>query len=275
MLQVSPLSHLPTALALTVLLLATGCPPESASGPKSQAPRIVVQTPDSGAPTGLTADATASPGASKAAYAGANWQNQGKQTDEPFEVQSLLREFDPQLIDEANDQQGSAGYTDLLSAFAVLDARYLYARVVPREPMMRDQTAELRFWLEQGPVMTTVEVKVGTREAPCELSDVEDPEKQAVVPNCFWLGNAIDVRIPRDSVPANIDMKAPFHVSGFQTCCVDEERTQEFDSIDAAQEVWRVPGLADELESEAGVPRHVTLRYIIEIGRQVVGPEGR
>ena len=44
-------------------------------------------------------------------------------------------------------------------------------------------------------------------------------------------------------------MKAPFHVSGFQTCCVDEERTQEFDSIDAAQEVWRVPGLADELEA--------------------------
>jgi hypothetical protein len=138
----------------------------------------------------------------------------------------------------------------LLSAFAVLDARYLYARVVPREPMKRDQTSELRFWIEQGPNMTTVEVKVGTREKPCELSDVKTPESQAVVPLCYWLGNAIDVRIPRDSVPKTIDMRKPFHVSGFQTCCADEARTREFDSIEAAQEVWRVPGLADEMESK-------------------------
>jgi hypothetical protein len=235
-------------LSIAALLLATGCPPGDAGTPKAQAPKIIVQTPQD-APRGVTTGATAVPGASRAPYAGANWQNQGLQTDEPFEVQSLLREFDPQLVDVPNDQRGDLGYTDLISAFAVLDARYLYARVVPRQPMKRDKTAELRFWLEQGSVMTTVEVKIGTRERPCELSDVENPEKQTIVPACFWLGNAIDIRIPRDSVPSNIDMSKPFHVSGFQTCCEDEARTIAFDSIEEAQEVWRVPGLADELQA--------------------------
>jgi len=240
-------------ILLSAALLLAGCPPNDEGKAKARAPQIVVQESKAGgAPTGLTTGAGAPPGASKAAYAGANWQNQGKQTDEPFEVQQLLREFDPQLIDEPNDQKGDAGWTDLISAFAVIDARYLYARVVPREPMKREQTAEMRFWLEQGPAMTTVEVKIGTREKPCELSDVKNPEKQTVVPECFWLGNAIDIRIPRDSVPVGIDMRKPFHVSGFQTCCVDEARTQEYDAIDAAQEVWRVPGLADELEAKDG-----------------------
>ncbi len=243
-------SRAPFFVAVTLLL--AGCPPADEGTAKAQAPQIVVQQSEAGAPAAVTG-ATAPPGASKAAYAGANWQNQGKQTDEPFEVQQLLREHDPQLIDDPNDQKGDAGWTDLISAFAVIDARYLYARVVPREPMAREKTAELRFWLEQGPEnMATVEVKIGTREKPCEISDVKNPEKQSVVPECFWLGNAIDIRIPRDAVPPNIDMRSAFHVSGFQTCCVDEARTQEFDVIDAAQEVWRIPGLGDELEVKDG-----------------------
>ena len=36
-----------------------------------------------------------------------------------------------------------------------------------------------------------------------------------------------------------------------------------------------VGAVADEIEAADGVPRHVTLRYILEIGRQVVGPDGR
>jgi hypothetical protein len=237
-------------LTAAAVLLLVGCPPNDEGTKKDQAPQIVVQASNPGGAPTVTTGAAAPPGASKAAYAGANWQNQGKATDEPFEVQQLLREFDPQMVDAPNDQAGDAGYTDLISAFAVLDARYLYARVVPREPMRRDQTAELRFWLEQAPIMTTVEVKIGTREKLCELSVVDKEGTERSATECFWLGNAIDIRIPRDSVPPGIDMRKPFHVSGFETCCADEARTKPFDQIEQAQEVWRVPGLADELESK-------------------------
>jgi hypothetical protein len=143
---------------------------------------------------------------------------------------------------------------DLLSAFVVMDAKYLYGRMTSRAPMTAEAAREVRFWLEQEPSMVTVEVKVGTTGRPCELGDVESSEVQKVVLNCFWTGTALDFRIPLDAIPAIIDTTKPYWVSGFQSCCSDEGRNNPYDSIAGAQEVWRVSGLAAEVDVKGGDP---------------------
>lgn len=226
-----------SSCGLLAFLLAA-CPGGSQDGGDAQAqpPVIVVQAP---------------PDSVAQSYAGGAWQTpagaateQGAEAgpdSEPYEMIALLREFDPHLTDAPKDQAGEAAMDDLLSAFAVMDDAFLYARMVGREPMAKDGAHETRFWIEQGPAMVTVEVKVGTRDRPCELGDVKTPEIQKTVVNCFWAGNALDLRIPLDTVPPSIDTTQPYWVSGFQTCCSDAERNNPYDEIDGAQEVWRVP----------------------------------
>ncbi len=233
----------PAFAAILPLLLLTACPADTGGerGPE-QPPVIVVQAPPEGAQP-------APPGAT--GYAGQAWQAPPSLDQEPGDVVAILREYDALLVDVPNDQGGSEGYDDLLWALAVADGSHLFARVVSRTPMRADAGRELRFWIEQGKPLATVEVKVGSQGRPCEVSAMETPEQQAVVDGCFWTGNALDLRIPLTNLPKSIDLTKPFWVSGFQTCCQDPERTKPHDSIENAQEVWRV-GIPGSPGSPAG-----------------------
>lgn len=239
------------ALAASLLLPACG-----GSDPASNAPPpVIVVHPGEGA--------GAEAGAGE--YAGAAWDTAAAATaketvapnGEPTEVIALLAEFEAELVDPPQDATSGLGHDDLLSALAVVDARYLFARVLTREPMSvpDNKARELRFWLEQGGKMVTVEVKVGSEGAPCELLDAAGADADTkVVPGCFWLGNALDLRIPLDAIPKAINVAQPFWMSGMQTCCADEARNQPVDAIGEAQEVWRVSGLAAEGEAPDGKP---------------------
>ena len=244
------------ALSLCVLLsLLLGCGGSGDSSANKAPPVIVLEQPAGG--TGAAPATDAAP----ADYAGVAWEQAGVRAEaavasgEPAEVVALLREFEPILTDPPKDAQGENGWDDLLSALVAMDARYLYGRILTTEPMSvaSDKVRELRFWLEQNGQMVTVEVKVGSMDSPCEIIPPGASEAK-VVNECFWLGNAIDLRIPLDSLPTSIDVSKPFWASGFQTCCTDESRDTPYDELSAAQEVWRVPGLAEERESVDNEP---------------------
>lgn len=235
--------------SIGVLVLAlSGCSgSEETPQPQAQQPVIVVQAPEP-ADDGATYDELA-------------WDAMGNGTtgaraetpsSEPYEIVALLREFDPQLTDAPKDQQGDAPSDDLLSAFVAMDDVNLYGRLLTRGPLVGDDAHEIRFWIEQGGNMVSLEIKIGPRLAACELADVKTPEDQEVVPGCFWVGNALDFRVPISAVPKIIDTAEPYWVSGFQTCCADEERNQPFDEIEGAQEVWRVPGAAADVDTGGG-----------------------
>jgi hypothetical protein len=238
-----------SALALSTLLFGCG----GGSAPSSKAsPVIVLEQPGGGA-DGAVADG--------ADYAGVAWEQAGVRAEaavasgEPAEVVSLLREFEAVLTDPPKDAAGDNGWDDLLSALVAMDARYLYARILTREPMSvaSDKVRELRFWLEQGGQMTTIEVKVGSMDAPCEVLP-SGADEAKIVNDCFWLGNAVDLRIPLDALPPTLDVSKPYWASGFQTCCSDEARDTPYDELADAQEVWRVSGLAAEVESGDAEP---------------------
>jgi hypothetical protein len=236
-------------LSALLPLLAAACPADVGKdkGPE-QPPVIVVQAPPEGAqPAG---------GAGTTGYVGQTWQAPANADQEPGDVVAILREYDAILVDVPNDQGGAEGYDDLLWALAVADATNLYARVVSRTPMRADAGRELRFWIEQGKPTATVEVKVGSQGRPCEVSAMETPEQQAVIDGCYWTGNALDLRIPLASLPKTLDLSKPFWVSGFQTCCQDPERSKPWDTIENAQEVWRVgvPGAPGSPAGGADVP---------------------
>jgi hypothetical protein len=241
-------------LAFPAALLGCGTTAgdSAATTKQAQPPVIVVQAPTEG-----TAAKSGKAGEGSN-YAGLAWQavnqdNANANSDpnaEPYDVVALLREFDPQLTDPPSDQLGDGGHDDIVSALAVMDDVYLFGRLSTRNPMQGDNMREVRFWIEQQPNMVTVEVKAGSRERPCELSDLKKPDEQAVVTNCFWAGNALDFRIPLKDIPSTIDTTKPYWVSGFQTCCSDAERNKPYDEIEGAQEVWRVPGEATEVETK-------------------------
>ncbi len=248
-----PRASIPFLLALLLLPACGGGEP---GAPTTAPPVIVVQPPSDSAGGGGAPTTTGSD------YAGMAWEQAGAapaqaEGGEPDSVVLLLREFEAELTDAPGDAKGSNGFDDLLSALVAVDARYLYARVLTQEAMTLsgDKVRELRFWLEQAGKMVTVEVKVGSQEAPCELLDAASANDEAtIVKGCFWLGNAIDIRIPLDAIPATINVANPFWASGFQTCCADEARNEPFDTLEAAQEVWRVPGLASEKASVDDTP---------------------
>jgi hypothetical protein len=222
----------------TIGLLLSGCPAGGDEGenPQAQPPVIVVQAPPDSVGESYAGGAWQTPGSTT----GANQANNGPES-EPYDVVALLREFEPHLTDAPKDQLGEVATDDLLSAFAVMNDAYLLGRMETRAPMAGDDVREIRFWLEQGNNMVTVEVKVGTTDRPCELSDIKLPETEKVVARCFWAGNALDFRIPLETIPPSIDTAQPYWVSGFQTCCSDAERNKPYDQIEGAQEVWRVP----------------------------------
>ena len=251
--------HLSLLTLASLILSLTACSTGGNSRQdQNQPPVIVVQAPPE------TRNQTA--GSSDNSYPGLAWQTPAANTSaartageasnnpdaEPYDVVALLREFDPELTDAPKDQKSEMAFDDILSAHAVADNTYLYGRLVTRAPMRGDDVREVRFWIEQdsGKKMVTVELKIGSRGSPCELSDSKKPDTQNVVNRCFWIGNAIDFRIPLNQVPSIIDTKAPFHVSGFQTCCQDSERNKPYDELEGAQGVWRVPGVATEVETK-------------------------
>ncbi len=241
-------------VALNVAACAGG--DDSAATTQAQPPVIVVQAPpeDSAGADRYSELAWETIGATRPEGAGAAAAGGTADPDaEPYEVVALLREFDPHLTDAPKDQKNTElPSDDLLSAMAVMDDKFLYGRMTSRAPMTAADAHETRFWIEQNGNMVTVEVKVGTTGRPCELGDVKAVEAQKVVPKCFWTGTALDLRIPLDAIPPIIDTKQPYWVSGFQTCCSDEARNEPYDQVEGAQEVWRVPGLAEEVDVKVG-----------------------
>ena len=262
----SSITLLTTCPALALLLAGCSGGGEDGENPQAQPPVIVVQAPPDGVAEG---------------YAGGAWQTPsgtptvaapGEGDAEPYTMVALLREFDPHLTDAPKDQQGEAAYDDLLSAFTVMNDTYLYGRMMTRAPMTDDDVRETRFWIEQDGNMITVEVKVGTTDSPCELSDVKTPEGEKVVPKCFWVGNALDFRIPLDSIPPSIDTTKPYWVSGFQTCCSDAERNKPYDEIEGAQEVWRVPEQAAATTAPGSVGADATPAPVDETPTETPAP---
>ncbi len=233
------------------LLLLSGCSGsgEPAPEPQGQPPVIVVQAPPDTEP------------GTETAYDEMAWQAMGQgsaggQADapqsEPYEMVALLREFDPVLTDAPKDAASELPSDDLLSAFVVMDDTNLYGRILGRASFANEGAHETRFWIEQGGNMVTVEVKVPSEESACELSDIKAPETQKAVPGCYFLGNALDFRFPLAAIPPIIDVSKPYWVSGFQTCCSDEARNEPYDEIEGAQEVWRVPGTAADVDTGGG-----------------------
>ena len=212
------------ALGLVVGLLA-GCPPSPRDELPTQAPVILIPAV---AATPAETEPTPAPTPSPAASA--------KSEDMIYN----LKGYDPTLLDPPNDQKGKLASTDLLAAHAVMDKDRMYVRLKLREEMGDSPPAEFRFWLEQGRPLVTVEVKVGSKNRPCELSSVDPPSAETVVENCFYDGNPLDLSFPLSAIPSTIKVEEAFHVSGFQTCCMDEARNDPFDEIQEAQEVFRV-----------------------------------
>ncbi len=237
-------------LCLIALFALPACGGGEPAAPTTAPPVIVVQPPSD------TAGGGGAPTTTGSDYAGMAWDQAGAGESgggkgEPEDVVALLGEFEAVLTDPPGDATGDAAFDDLRSVLVAVDAQYLYGRVLTQEAMtIKDnRVRELRFWLEQAGKMVTVEVKIGSQGSPCELLDAATGGDEAkVVESCYWLGNAIDFRIPLDAIPATINVAKPFWASGFQTCCSDEARNQPFDTLEEAQEVWRVPGLTAEKE---------------------------
>lgn len=213
--------------SLVAALLLAACPSDSGDA------RATVEPPQT---TVTTAPAEVPQPTPYAA-----WQVPPNPDQEPSDVSALLREYDPAMSDTPPmDQRGDRATDDLDWALAVADASHLFARVTTREPMRPDQGREIRFWVEQGKPLATVEVKVGSVGRPCEIGSTANAESQQIVQGCYWHGTALDLRIPLSALPPELKLDQPFWVSGFETCCEDEGRTTPFDKLDAAQEVWRV-----------------------------------
>ncbi len=219
------------AVVASLALVATaglGCPPAPRGEAPTQAPVILpAATP---APTPMEVVA---PTQAPAALAASSEKSE--------DMIYNLGGFDPVVQDAPNDQKGKAASTDLRSAHAVIDKERMYVRVALREELPEDPPAEIRFWLEQdAKPLVTVEVKLGSKNSPCELSAVDAAEQETAVENCYFSGNPLDLSFPLSAIPAVLKVDAPFHVSGFQTCCMDEQRNDPFDEITGAQEVFRV-----------------------------------
>jgi len=226
-----------TPTLLLVALALAGCGGSDSAKPP---PVIVLEDPE-----GAVAPA---PAATAADYAGVAWEQAGVRAEaavasgEPAELVALLREYEPTLTDPPMDAQGDNGWDDLTSALVTMDTTNLYGRVRTRDPMSvaNDTVRELRFWLEQDGKMVTVEVKVGGMDSPCEVL-LPDTAEAKLVNDCHWVGRAVDLRIPLSTFAPAIDVTKPYWASGFQTCCVDAERSTAYDEIAEAQEVWRIP----------------------------------
>lgn len=214
-------------VGLLAALVLAGCPADSAD------PRATAEPP--------TPTVSVQPPEASQATPYAPWQAAPNPDQEPADVLALLREYDPQMTDSPpRDQKGDKATDDLDWALAVADSTHLYARVFTREPMRPDAGREIRFWIDQGKPLATVEVKVGSVGRPCEVSSTANPEAQQVINDCFWHGTALDLRFPLSALPPELNTTQPFWVSGFEACCEDDARSVPLDKIEAAQEVWRV-----------------------------------
>jgi hypothetical protein len=221
------LQRLPILGAIALLAgVFIGCPPSPRDDAPTQAPVILPAAATPGEP----AEVAPTPAPTPVAVP----------SEKSEDLIYNLKGFDPTLSDAPNDQKGKEPSTDLLSAHAVIDKDRMYVRINFREEMPEDPPSEIRFWLEQERPLVTVEVKLGSQGRPCELSSVDDPSKEAVIEGCFHVGNPLDLSFPLSVIPGVIKVAEPFHVSGFQTCCMDEARNDPFDEISDAQEVFRI-----------------------------------
>ncbi len=220
-----PLFAAGVALAVIAMI---GCPPAPRDEAPTQAPVIL----PAATPAPVAVASTPAPVAAPTVVGAPE-----KSEDMVYN----LGGFDPVLEDAPNDQKGKEPSTDLRSAHAVIDKTRMYVRLALRDKLPEDPAAEIRFWLEQAETpLVTVEVKLGTRGNPCELSTTAEPIVEKAVESCFFRGNPLDLSFPLTAIPDVLKVDEPFHVSGFQTCCMDEDRNDPFDEIVGAQEVFRV-----------------------------------
>lgn len=102
---------------------------------------------------------------------------------------------------------------------------------------------DLRFWIEQGPVMSTVEVKLDNARSVVQLTPVDGAEGERVqIPDSYAMyDRVVDVVIPSSRLGSRFDPAGRFWASGFQVCCEDADTRQvALDTLDEAGEVTLV-----------------------------------
>ncbi len=152
---------------------------------------------------------------------------------------AVLDGWKPVLKDVEGDQKGPPA-ADLEWALAVTDGGSVYLRWKLKGPLTSPESVpDLRVWLERQPDMVTIDIKTRSADASCEISALNEKEGK-VIPACFQIGHTIDVKIPLTSLPAWVAKPEPYFLSGWQTCCSDEDRTLPFDELAESQEVWRM-----------------------------------
>ena len=170
---------------------------------------------------------------------------------------AIMDGYEAELADVAGDvaKGGEASY-DLVSAFAVATENSVLVRIKSSEPMTISSRTDVRFWIEQGEQLLTVEAKPDHPERICELTPIGGSDGEEV-PDCLKLGDTLDVRIPAEQLPSWLKTDQDYFISGVSTCCTDESREVPYDEIDGAQQVWVVPATpsagaedADEAQAE-------------------------
>ena len=159
-----------------------------------------------------------------------------------FETEMMIMDgYEAELSDAEGDvAKGGEPSYDLVSAFAVATEDSVLVRIQSSEPMTLSSRTDVRFWLEQGEQLLTVEAKPDHPERICELTPIGGTDG-AEVPDCLKLGDTLDVRIPAKQLPSWLKTDQDYFISGVSTCCTDDSREVPYDEIDGAQQVWVVP----------------------------------
>lgn len=156
-------------------------------------------------------------------------------------VDAALDSWTPLLVDETGDASDGRADHDLRRVMLVMTHQDVLVRfeldAAPKETDLTD----MRFWLEQDGRFLTVETKRAALREECTLSEVGEGGRYRI-DSCYHISdNVVDIAIPREEIPAIIDLDTEFWISAPQVCCSDDARTEPLDDLNASQVVWRAP----------------------------------
>ncbi len=140
--------------------------------------------------------------------------------------------------DPSGDSRNAASGYDITAVGARNDGTAIYVRYLFQGSM--PEPRDLRFWVEQGKVMSTIEVKMDNPRLVVQITPVAAGQPQPLqVPDAFVrYERVIDVTVPLSSLGPRFRTQARMWVSGFQVCCQDfDTRQVPLDRLDEAIEV--------------------------------------
>jgi len=223
------------ALLLTVIVAAPACDPgigtshQTAGNPQNTGGWITEPTtPSNTAPSG---------------------DSNNLADDKWVGVRRTLDAWKPSLLDETGDAADEVQAHDIRSAVLVVTQDEVLIRYELGAEMKGNDKRDLRFWLEQKDNFLSVEAKTDSMNNACSIV-VAGGSAPASLGSCFNAsGKNIDISIPRSEIPSIIDPKKDFWLSRPQVCCMDAERTEPIDELDASQVAWRPP-----LDAQSSTP---------------------